>query len=539
MSMRALSLLILCLLAGCQANNTQETPSQAQSDTAEQDRQESTSAPTEPVDTDEPTEQVNPAPPVAAEQPPVGEEPAPNDPKPADEPEIFGEDPITATDDSPAGKPGNDWTTFLGPGGNSKSTEKGALTKWPETGLRIVWQKPLGTSYGIGSVSKGRYYQFDRTENTAHLDCLDAKTGKRLWQFSYLSDYEDIFGYDGGPRSSPVIDDDRVYLFGVEGLLHCLNTETGKVIWKVDTAKEFGVVQNFFGAGSTPVIEGDLLITIMGGSPEESQTLAPGDLGQVTGNGTGVVAFDKRTGKVRYKITDELASYATPVLATIDKRRWCFAFARGGLIGFDPLLGKVDFQYPWRARSLESVNASTPVVIGNEVFISETYGPGSSLLKVQPGKADVVWNDDPMKREKAMLAHWNTPIYHEGYLYGCSGRHTENADLRCIEWKTGKVMWTVPRTTRVSLMYVDDHFISLGEFGDLLMFKANPEKFEPATHHIYRAAASENTPAGVTPPQLLKYPCWAAPILSHGLMYVRGSDRLLCLELIPPQPEGK
>ena len=240
MSMRALSLLILCLLAGCQANNTQQTPSQAQSDTAEQDRQKPASPSTEPVDVEEPEEQVEPAPPVTAEPPPVGEEPAPSDPAPANEPETVGEDPITAADDSPAGKPGSDWTTFLGPGGNSKSTEKGALTKWPEAGLRIVWQKPLGTSYGIGSVSKGRYYQFDRTENTAHLDCLDAKTGKRLWQFSYLSDYEDIFGYDGGPRSSPVIDDDRVYLFGVEGLLHCLNTETGKVIWKVDTAKEFG-----------------------------------------------------------------------------------------------------------------------------------------------------------------------------------------------------------------------------------------------------------------------------------------------------------
>jgi hypothetical protein len=94
-------------------------------------------------------------------------------------------------------------------------------------------------------------------------------------------------------------------------------------------------------------------------------------------------------------------------------------------------------------------------------------------------------------------------------------------------------MWSVPRTTRLSLIYVDQHFISLGEFGDLLMFKANPEKFEPTTHHIYRATATKGIPAGVTPPQLLKYPCWAAPMLSHGLLYVRGSDRLLCLELIP------
>ena len=524
MGMRALLLLILLSLIGCQTDSTKENASQPQTESSEQPSPAAGSEPTEPVESAENTTQEDPEPPAATEQQVASDE------------QTLGEEATTAANDSSAGRPGSDWTTFLGPGGNSKSLEKGALTKWPEGGLRIVWQKPLGTSYGIGSVSKGRYYQFDRTKETVHLDCLDASTGKRFWQFKYRSDYEDLFGYDGGPRSSPLIDEDRVYLFGVEGLLHCLDAATGKVIWKVDTIKEFGVVQNFFGAGSTPVIEGDLLIAIIGGSPEESQTLAPGDLEQVTGNGTGIVAFDKRTGKVRYRISDELASYATPVLATIDKRRWCFAFARGGLIGFDPVLGKIDFHYPWRARSLESVNASTPVVIGNEVFISETYGPGSSLLKVQPGKAEVVWNDDPTKREKAMLAHWNTPIYHDGYLYGCSGRHTENADLRCIEWKTGKVMWSVPRTTRLSLMYVDQHFISLGEFGDLLMFKADPQKFEPTTHHIYRATASKDIPAGVTPPQLLKYPCWAAPILSHGLLYVRGSDRLLCLELIPAQP---
>lgn len=532
MSMRVFLLLFFLTLTGCQSDQTEEKPTQSQTASTEQTDQQPQPPVRETSERDESVESNNqddPAPQAASEEPAVEEAAV------ASETQNVGEEPITAEGNSPAGTAGSDWATFLGPGGNSKSAEKGALTKWPEGGLRIVWQKPLGTSYGIGSVSKGRYYQFDRTKETVHLDCLDAKTGNRIWQFRYHSDYEDIFGYDGGPRSSPLVDENRIYLLGVEGLLQCLETETGKLIWKVDTAKEFGVVQNFFGAGSTPVIEGDLVIAMVGGSPEESQTLAPGDLGQVTGNGTGVVAFDKRTGKVRYRISDELASYATPVLATIDKRRWCFAFARGGLIGFDPVLGKIDFHYPWRARSLESVNASTPIVIGNEVFISETYGPGSSLLKVQPGKAEVVWSDDPRKREKAMLAHWNTPIYHDGYLYGCSGRHTENADLRCIEWKTGKVMWSVPRTTRLSLMYVDQHFISLGEFGDLLMFKANPEKFEPTTHHIYRATATKGIPAGVTPPQLLKYPCWAAPILSHGLLYVRGSDRLLCLELVPPK----
>ena len=198
--------------------------------------------------------------------------------------------------------------------------------------------------------------------------------------------FQDLYDYDNGPRCSPLIDDERVYLFGAEGMLHCLDVEHGKLIWKLDTAAEFGVIQNFFGVGSTPVVEGDLLIVQVGGSPAESKQAPPGRLDLVVGNGSGIVAFDKKTGAVRYKITDELASYSSPKLATINGRRWCFVFARGGLVGFEPASGKVDFQFPWRASILESVNASNPVVVGDLVFISETYGPGSALAAREAGQ---------------------------------------------------------------------------------------------------------------------------------------------------------
>ncbi|HTN75457.1 MAG TPA: PQQ-binding-like beta-propeller repeat protein, partial [Pirellulaceae bacterium] len=287
-------------------------------------------------------------------------------------------------------KAGVDWPTFLGPTGDSKSPERGILTNWAEKPLRIVWQRKLGEGYGIGSVSQGRYLQADRVGKNARLVCLNAETGEELWKHEYATDYVDMYGYDGGPRCSPIIDNDRVYMYGADGLLHCHALATGEVLWKVDTVADFGVVQNFFGIGSTPVIEGQLLIVMVGGSPADSQGES---LDRVVGNGSGIVAFDKLTGKVVYKITDELASYASLKLATIGDRRWCFAFCRGGLVAFEPTSGKVDFQYPWRAKIIESVNASQPVVVNEEVFISETYGVGSSLLKVIPGDYKVVWAD--------------------------------------------------------------------------------------------------------------------------------------------------
>jgi outer membrane protein assembly factor BamB len=424
-------------------------------------------------------------------------------------------------------KKGSDWPVFLGPLGTGTSPEKSIRSPWPREGLRVVWHKEVGKGYGMPSISRGRLFQFDRDGDRARLSCLNSETGAFLWKFEYPTYYEDFYGYHNGPRCSPIVDGDRVYIHGAEGMLHCVRAGDGRLLWKVDTKGEFGFVQNFFGVASHPVIEGDLLIVMIGGSTKSADRFPTMEL---KGNSSGVVAFDKFTGRIRYRVTDELASYASPVLATIGQRRWCFVFARGGLIGMDPDNGSVDFHFPWRARTLESVNASNPVVVGDKVFISETYGPGSALLRVKPGGYDVLWTDAGKARHKSMQSHWSTPIYHEGYLYGSSGRHESNAELRCIELETGKVMWSRPGLTRTSLLMVDGHLVCLAEEGHLLLLKVNPHKYEELARLEVRAPGEKPGSEGQL---LVEYPCWAAPILSHGLLYVRGKDRLVCLELIP------
>lgn len=434
---------------------------------------------------------------------------------------------------------GEDWPRFLGVNHDSKSAETGILTRWPAAGPRLVWQRRVGVGYAMPSISRGRLFQFERRGDQARLACWHSETAEPIWEFTYSTAYEDPYGYDNGPRCCPVVDNERVYTYGVEGMLHCLQTVDGRLLWKVDTVREFGVVPNFFGVGSTPVIEGDLLLVHVGGSPPGGREVP---FAELTGNGSGVVAFDKRTGQVRYRLSDELASYASPVLATIDGRRWCFVFARGGLLGFEPSRGTLDFRFPWRASILESVNASNPVVVGNRVLVSETYGPGAALLAVRPGGYDVIWADPPKSREKILQTHWNTPIHHEGYVYGSSGRHSNNAELRCIELATGRVAWSQPGLARTSLLYVDGHLVCLGEYGELTLLRADPTAFAPVATVVLRDA---ETPSGAADGadgldgaggRLLDYPAWAAPILSHGLLYLRGRDRLVCLELIPERP---
>lgn len=422
-----------------------------------------------------------------------------------------------------AGVNAADWNDFLGPERNGKSLEKIDIHPWDKTGPPIVWHKQIGTSYGAPTVANGRLFIFARHGNTARLTCMEGATSDELWRFEYPTDYEDMYGYNNGPRCCPVVDDDRVYIFGAEGALHCVRVSDGKGLWEVDTTAQFNVVQNFFGVASTPAVEGDLLIVQIGGSPPGSPKDIWAANGRPASNGSGIVAFNKYTGEVVYQIVDELASYASPVFSTIDGRRWGFAFLRGGLVGFEPETGKIDFHYPWRHSKIESVNASSPVIAGDKVFISESYGIGSSVLKVFPGGYKIVWRDRGLRRNKSMALHWNTAVYHDGYLYACSGQHPNGAELRCVEFNTGKIVWSQRVDERASLLWVNDYFIYLGEYGRLMLLKCTPEKLEVISQ--VPSLRDENGK------QLVKYPAWAAPVLAEGYLYIRGKDCLVCFDL--------
>ena len=428
----------------------------------------------------------------------------------------IGEPTLARAEAERSTRSGEDWYRFLGPTLDSKSKEMGIRTDWSEDRLPVLWNRAVGEGYSAPTVAFGRVFFFDRKDDMARVVALDATTGAEIWQAEYPTQYVDMYGYSGGPRASPVVDGDRVYLFGVEGSLRALRFEDGELLWEIDTTGMFHVVQNFFGVGATPIVEGDLLIVMVGGSPPDSP---PIHSEQVRGDGSGIVAFDKRTGAIRYKLTDELASYSSPVIHEIGGRRWGLALMRGGLVGFDPALGKVEFEFPWRARKLESVNAATPILVDGAVLITESYGPGGALVRPRPGDYEVIWSDSPKERSKKIAAHWSTPIYHRGHIYGSSGESSGNSDIRCLEASTGRVLWA-EKLPRATLLYADGHFVVLTERGRLLLVRAQPTEFESVTEIDLGAQ--------------LGFPSWNAPVLSHGRLLIRGSKNLVALELIPP-----
>jgi outer membrane protein assembly factor BamB len=420
---------------------------------------------------------------------------------------------------------GADWPQFLGPTSDGKSTETGITTDWSNNPLSIVWSLPVGTSYGIGAVASGRYFQHERVGDVERLRAVRAESGEPLWHHNLPVRYSDMYGYNNGPRDTPAVAGDDVVTFGVAGRLSCRSTIDGKLKWTVDTNEKYGVIQNFFGVGCSPLIHNDLVIVMVGGSPPEDASLPPGRLDRVSPNGTALVAFDLATGKERWRAGDDLASYSSPRLMTLQATTVVLIFAREGLWAFEADTGKQLWHYPHRARSLESVNAMVPVVSENRVLISECYEIGAVLLEVSLDGCQVVWEDPPNRRQQSLRAHWATPILIDGWLYGCSGRNEPDSDLRCLAWENGRVAWSDNRRSRCSVMYVDGHLVALDESGLLQVLKIDPERLNVvASLELDRPAAGR---------QPLGRPYWAAPIMSHGLLYVRGSDRVLCVELIP------
>lgn len=414
----------------------------------------------------------------------------------------------------------DDWPSFLGPTGDGVSRERNLRGNWPADGPPLLWSADLGGGYAAPSIAAGRLYHFDRHAHRNRLTCRDAVTGVERWRYEHPTDYVDQFGYDGGPRCCPVVDGDRVYAYGAEGILTCVDAGTGKEQWQVDTVQKYGVVQNYFGVGSTPLVDDSRLIVAVGGSPAGP---IPDDFRRLRSNGSAIVAFDKRTGRELYRTGGDLASYTSPVVRTVARRRLGFYLGRGGLLVFDPEAGKVVSQVSFRSPKLESVNAANPVVSENRILLSECYSRGSMVLEFLDGQVKPVWADEDGARDHRLECHWCTPILIGEFAYASSGRNSGNAELRCVEFATGRVCWREPNLGRCSLILADGHLIVLSEFGLLLMLKPNSRQFE-------EAARVDLGPQGR---RLLKAPCWAAPVLANGLLYVRGEGRLICLDLRP------
>jgi outer membrane protein assembly factor BamB len=384
-----------------------------------------------------------------------------------------------------------DWPHFLGPERDGRYPGPPLARSWPGGGPRELWRRPVGEGFAGPVVHGGRVLLFHRLGGREVLEALDAETGASIWRYDYPTTYRDDFGFDEGPRSAPVVAGGRVYTFGAQGGLHAVDLETGVGVWSVDTRARFRFRKAFFGAAGSPLVEDGRVIANVGG---------PGD---------GIVAFDADSGEVLWSVAGEEASYSSPVGATLEGVRHALFFTRDNLVSLDPVNGIERFRRSWRARIRASVNAATPLVVGDLVFVSAQYGTGAGVFRVGGSGLEALWTSDDV-----MSNHYATSVHRDGYLYGYHGRQEFGPSLRAVALRTGEVAWNVPRFGAGSVLLADDLLVVMRESGELLLAEASPDAFTP----VARA-------------QLLRGTVRAYPALADGRFYVRNGDTLLAVAL--------
>ena len=386
-----------------------------------------------------------------------------------------------------------EWPQFLGPNRNGTYTGEDLAATWPNAGPKVLWQTDVGEGFAGPVVASGKLILFHRVGGEEIVACFDADTGKPVWRSAYPTTYRGQIVPDEGPRATPTVAGGRVYTFGAEGSLRCWNLTDGKELWAVNTQADFRAGQGYFGMACSPLVEGDAVILNVGGA-----------------DGAGVVAFDAATGKVLWKATDHEASYASPVAATFGGRRYVLVFTRAGLVALDPKTGAVGFDFPWRARIDASVNAATPLVAGDLIFLSASYDTGAVLLAFDTPAPRKVWSSD-----ESLSNHYATSVYHDGFLYGFHGRQEQGPSFRCVELKTGKVRWSQDDFgAGVVLLLAGGRLLILTEKGQLIAAPATPDGFKPAGKA-----------------QILGFDCRAYPALAGGRLYARDPKKLVCVDL--------
>ena len=384
-----------------------------------------------------------------------------------------------------------DWPQILGPNRNGIYTGPPIVPSFPRTGPPRLWIRDVGAGFAGPAVAGERLILFHRVNNRETVEAMETLTGKTIWTFDYATSYRDDFGFDEGPRAIPVIAGGRVFTHGADGWLHGIDLAAGKMLWSVDTRKVFEAPKGFFGVASSPVVDGTRVLVNVGGTRG------------------GIVAFDAASGKTLWTATTDEPSYSAPVIADINGQHTGVFFTRTGLVAVDPVNGRVLYQYRWRSRQAASVNAATPIVTGNRIFLSSSYSTGEVLLQVANNAVTPIWSGD-----ESMSNHYSTSVLKDGYLYGFDGRQEFGQTLRCVELLTGKVLWNVDGFGAGTLLIAGDTLVIMRESGELALAAASPKAFRL----LSRAP-------------LLKGVVRAYPALANGRYFVRNERQLAAFDL--------
>lgn len=415
----------------------------------------------------------------------------------------------------------DDWPEFLGAGRTGEWRETGILRKFPEGGPKVLWRTPICPGYSGPAVADGRVFVSDCRKTDAgrveRVVCLDEQTGQVRWVFENTAvDYAKL-SYDSGPRATPTVDGDRVYCLGAAGDLYCLKVESGSVVWQTNLRKRFNAKLPIWGFSGAPLVAGDRLICVVGGTDNSL-----------------LVGLDKLTGEEAWRAlpaTGDIA-YAPPRLIDFGGRLQCIHQVPGTLSSVDPQTGEV----LWRLRVEASIPLAPPVWEGDRLFLSD-FWKGSTLARLTADKlgAEVLWHRIGTNEVKTDALHCliSTPVIKDGYIYGVDSY----GQLRCLVEATGDRVWesmeaTVEKVRNACAVITRNHdaFFLNNDRGELIIADLQPTGYR----ELSRTKLIKPTSGGAGTRQL-KQVNWVYPAYANRCILVRNDEEILRVSLAAEQ----
>ena len=385
------------------------------------------------------------------------------------------------------------WPQWRGPERTGLSSETGLLKAWPAGGPGLVWSTSvLGDGYGSVAIQGGRVFVQGTQEGRSTLFCLDATNGRIIWTTSLGNRLRHGRGH--GPRGTPTIVGDRVYVLTENGDLAGVEAANGRILWQRNILKDFKGENPNWLISESPLVDGNRLIVTPGGD-------------QAT-----VVALDKESGETIWTSKDlsDRAAYSSCVVADIHGIRTLLAFTAAAAVGLRAQDGQLLWRYP--RVSNRTANITTPIVHQDKVFYSSAYGTGCALLQLEPKEGTLKAEEIYFNRN--MMNHHGGVVLVNDYLYGFS-----NSILTCMEFETGKVMWKDRSVGKGSLTFADGHLYLLSEKNVVGLAEATPEGYREKGR--FKIADQG-------------WPSWAHPVVSGGRLYIRNQGVLNCYNVLVP-----
>lgn len=379
-----------------------------------------------------------------------------------------------------------DWGQWRGPNRDGVSSLARIQKTWPEGGPTEVWRRPIGEGFSGLSIANSRVFTMYSTESDEFVVGLDAVDGREVWKRRTGSRYTQTYG--NGPRSTPTVDGDRVYVLGAHGELLALEAGSGRMIWQRDLRGEFGCKMPAFAFTASPLIEGNNVLVEAGG-----------------GNDDAVMAFDKMTGELVWGSGRDPVGFSSPIAVDVHGLRQIIFFTSRAVVSLSPN-GQQYWRHEWHTEYGQ--HPATPVFIApDRVFVSSGYGHGAAVLQITP--ADTGLSVGEVWFSKKMKNHIATSVYFNGAIYGF-----DESILKCMDAETGAERWKARGYGKGTLILADGHLIVLGEKGNLAIVEARPDA------HVQVASA-----------KVLSDRCWTSPSLAGGRLYLRNMAEIVCLDL--------